>query len=97
MDATRDKYGREFKVGDVLKVFHFIGKHGKKRFMYKQIVGFRKLGGLGGSSKKNYFDVCHLNMSDKENYHIGKDQGVLTDYEILQGLDDIDTRPKQLN
>ena len=80
-------------VGDVLKVFHFIGARRKRHYMYKQVVGFRHLGGLGGSPKVDYFDISHLNMGVDDNYHIGKNEGVLIDYEILQGLDDIDERP----
>jgi len=93
MNMTRDKNGRELKVGDVLKVFHFIGKRRKRYFMYKQIIGFRQLGGAGGSPKVDYFDVSHLDMNSDENYYIGKCEGVLSGYEILQGLDDIDDRP----
>jgi len=79
-------------VGDVLKVFHFIGARRKRHYMYKQVVGFRQLGGLRGSPKVDYFDISHLNMNGDDNYHIGKNEGVLRDHEILQGLDDIDDR-----
>ena len=92
---TRDKHGRAMKVGDVLKVFHFIGARRKRYFTYKQIVDTRVLGGYGGKPKIPYFDVSHLNMDGgKENYTIGMNEGVLPGYEILQGLDDIENRPK---
>jgi len=95
MTETRDKHGRAMKEGDVLKVFHFIGAQRKRYFMYKQIVGTRMLGGLNGKPKVPYFDVSHLSMDGgKENYTIGMTEGVLSDYEILQGLDDIESRPK---
>ena len=95
LTETRDKHGRAMKVGDVLKVFHFVGARRKRYFMYKQIVGTRMLGGYGDKPKIPYFDVSHLNLDDgKENYPISMDQGVLPDYEILQGLDDIESRPK---
>lgn len=91
---TCDKHGREIKIGDVLKVYHFTGSRRKKHYMYKQVVGERLLGGLGGKPKVPYFDVSHLDMNHDENYTIHKHEGVLRDYEILQGLDDIECRPK---
>ena len=95
MTETRDKHGRAMKEGDVLKVFHFIGARRKRYFMYKQIVGTRLRGGLNGAPKVHYFDVSHLNMDGgNDNYTIGTAEGVLSDYEILQGLDDIESRPK---
>ena len=97
MTETRDKHGSAMKVGDVLKVFHFTGARRKRYFMYQQIVGARMLGGFGGKPKVPYFEVSHLNMDGgKENYTIGTAEGVLLDYEILQGLDDIESRPKLL-
>ena len=97
MTETRDKHGRAMKEGDVLRVFHFIGARRKRHFMYKQIVGTRLLGVLNGNPKVHYFDVSHLNMDGgKDNYTIGMAEGVLSDYEILQGLDDIESRPKLL-
>ena len=97
MTKTRDKHGRAMKEGDVLNVFHFIGARRKRYFMYKQIVGTRMLGGLNDTPKLYYFDVSHLNMDGGyDNYTIGTAEGVLPDYEILQGLDDIESRPKLL-
>ena len=94
MNLTKDNHGRAFMIGDILKVSHFTGARRKQYFMYKQIVGFRKLGGSGGSPKVDYFDVSHLNLSKSENYYIGKHEGVLREYEIIQGLDDMKDRPK---
>lgn len=84
---TCDKNMRPLRVGDVLKVYHFTGARRKKHYMYKQIVGTRMLGGLDGRPKVEYFDVSHLNMGEDENYTIGMDEGVLSDYEIVQGVD----------
>ena len=92
MNVTKDKHGRAFMIGDILKVSHFTGARRKQYFMYKQIVGFRKLGGSGGSPKVDYFDVSHLNLSNSENYYIGKHEGILREYEIIQGLDDMEDR-----
>jgi hypothetical protein len=91
---TCDKHRREIKVGDVLKVYHFTGARRKRYYMYKQVIGERLLGGLGGKPKVPYFDVSHLNMDHKENYTIHKHEGIKPEYEILQGLDDIEDRPK---
>ena len=94
MDTTRDKNGKEIRIGDVLKVFHFIGARRKKHYMYKQVIGERLLGGLIDGRKTSYFVISHLDLTD-DNYYLGKSEGILPDYEILQGLDDIDARPKQ--
>jgi hypothetical protein len=94
MDTTRDKHGREIMVGDVLKVFHFAGARRKQYFMYKQVIGTRLLGGHSGSDKVEFLEVSHLNMDHKENYYLGRSEGAKANYEILQGLDDIEARPK---
>lgn len=83
---TCDKNMRPFRVGDVLKLYHFTGARKKKYYMYKQIVGTRWLGGVLGPEVE-YFDVSHLNMGQDGNYTIGMNLGVLHDYEIVQGLD----------
>lgn len=93
MLTTRDKNGREIKVGDVLKVYHFTGARRKRHYMYKQVICERPLGGLGGSEKTPYFVVSHLDLSD-ETYYLGKHEGLQNGYEIIQGLDDIFERPK---
>ena len=90
---TCDKNLRPIRVGDVLKVFHFIGARRKKHFMYKQVVRTQWLGGYGGKPKTLYFFVSHLNLkkpsvSDAGGYWIGTHDGVLTDYEIVQGSND---------
>ena len=95
-NITRDKNGRELKVGDVLKVYHFTARmHHKKHYMYKQIVGLRLLGGFNLTPKVEYFDVSHLNLSGADNYTISKNEGALPEYEIVQGLDDLDARKKE--
>lgn len=44
MIAAFDKTGRQIKVGDVLKVYHFQGARWRKHyFMYKQVIGERDL------------------------------------------------------
>ena len=75
-----DKDGKEMRVGDVLKVFHFEGARRKKHYMYKQIVGKVKL----GMPPTDYFKVSHLSRDPKEHYLINFSEGHLKDYEIVQ-------------
>ena len=92
---TRDKHGRKIMIGDVLKVYHFTAALRRKKFyMYKQVVGFKMLGGRGGEPKHKYFDVSHLNLDRDRGYNLGLNEGVLPDYEIVQGFDDLDERNK---
>jgi len=99
MSATYDKNDREIRVGDILKVFHFVGRRGKHHFMYKQVVGEETLG-QNTSSPMEYLQVSHLNMKtfgeSDGGYHLPKDGKLLGDYEIVQGLDAeaIKKRPK---
>lgn len=97
---TRDKHGREIKIGDVLKVYHFTAAlRREKMYMYKQVVSLKQCGGaklMDGSTIPfvDYFKVSHLEMTD-EYYLIGMNEGVLCDYEIVQGAHDFyKERPK---
>jgi len=87
-----DKTGREIKVGDVLKVFHFVGARNKRHYMYKQVTGKVFLGRLDPSP---FLVVNHLNMDPEDNYHVHMDGTVMSDYEIVNSrLCDHDTRPR---
>jgi hypothetical protein len=92
-DKLYDKTGREIKINDVLKVFHFIGKRRKKHYMYKQIVGVVEY----GTTKQRYFKVDHLTGS-KECYNLKIDNTRLNNYEIVQGFGEgfncFEDRPK---
>ena len=85
---TCDKYHRPLRVGDVLKVFHFVGARRKKHYMYKQITRTQWLGGYGGRPKVLYFYVSHLNLKPPTDtdggYWLGMFEGVLGSYEIIQ-------------
>lgn len=83
---TCDKNMIPVQVGDVLKVFHFTGARRKKHYMYKHVVGLNKLGGGNGGKIPlvDYFQVSHLGAGD-ESYHIGMNEGVMLDYEVVQG------------
>jgi len=92
-----DKTGREIKVGDVLKVFHFTGARWRKRyFMYKQVMREATLG--KGEGRADYFFVSHLNMVPEgqrdDGYYICRDGSALQEVEILQGLDWHHDRPR---
>lgn len=78
-----DKNGIPFKVGDVVKVFHFTAALRRKRYyMYKQIVGIR--------TWDNGFQAMEFSHLDMTNYvyYIGMDKGLLLDYEIIQSVKD---------
>ncbi|SNS29147.1 hypothetical protein SAMN06295912_1402 [Sphingomonas laterariae] len=88
--ALYDKHGREIMVGDILKVFHFIGRRNKHHFMFKQVMREQKL----GKGVEDYFYISHLNFRD-DGYHLHRDGSVLGDYEIVQSIDaQFDRRPR---
>lgn len=89
-----DKTGREIRVGDVLKVYHFTGARWRKRyFMYKQVVGECTL----GKTPAPYLQVSHLSMKpfgEKDGgYWLAKDGAVHKNVEIVQGIDCHHDRP----
>lgn len=96
-----DKKRRPIKVGDVLKVFHFIGKRSKKHYMYKYV--YDKVTYPAGHT---LYHVLHLESNPNQllesRYYIRDTDGlILYDYEIVQGLrcvndtlEDIEDRPK---
>ncbi len=95
MSAVYDKTGREIKVGDMLKVYHFTGARWRKRyFMYKQVTHETTL----GKDSTRYLRVSHLNLkaADEQDsgYHLALDGKVMTDTEIVQGLDWHHDRPR---
>lgn len=102
-DVTCDKNQRPIRVGDVLKVFHFVGARRKKHFMYKQVVRTQWLGGYGNKPKVLYFFVSHLNLKENSvqgdgGYWLSMHEGMLPDYEIVQGSsDDFEDREKVPN
>lgn len=85
-----DQTGREILIGDVLKVFHFVGRRNKHHYMYKQAIENRTYGVM------NYLFLSHLDMSGA-GYHIPRlDMGVTLDNtEIVQSAnDDFQERPR---
>jgi hypothetical protein len=83
-----DKTGREIRVGDVLKVYHFTGARWRKRyFMFKQVIGECTL----GPDASPYLQVSHLAMKPfgerDGGYWLAQDGTHHPDIEIVQGLD----------
>ena len=86
-DVAHDKHGIPIKVGDVLKVFHFVGARRKRHYMYKQVVGTRTL----GPKAVPYLMVSHLNLKPADErdggYYIGQFGQIEPDTEIVQSVD----------
>jgi len=85
-----DKTGREIMIGDVLKVYHFTGARRKRHYMYKQVIDQVTLG-KAPPNQGEYLFVSHLAMKERgqrdDGFHICLNGQILTDYEIVQGLD----------
>lgn len=79
--AAYDRTGREIMLGDVLKVFHFVGARKKRHYMFKQVVAERRLG--GGNP---YWFVSHLSLN-AAGYHLPRDGRCHSDIEIVQSVD----------
>lgn len=95
MNAIHDKHGREIMLGDVLKVFHYIGARRKRHYMYKQVVGNFTVKGR----EMTAFRVSHLEpLTGGDGYLLLRDGRHLAGYEIVQGFgaDGVcfDERPK---
>jgi len=96
MDKTcaYDKHGREIKVGDVLKVFHFVGARRKRHYMYKHVVGTRPANDGG-----EFLVISHLNLKPLDGrdagYWIFQKGQVERDTEIVQSAGDyFEDRPR---
>jgi len=76
-----DKNRLPIAVGDILKVFHFIGARRKRHYMYKQVIGVRTF--VTGCP---YLVISHLNLAMDEPYHERIDGRVMMDCEIVQGM-----------
>ena len=86
-NPTLDKNGREIKIGDVLKVYHFqAARYRKHHYMYKQVVGY-------ADHSKDYFKISHLELSDEYWQSLRIDEGVKEHIEIIQG-EDLEDRVK---
>lgn len=82
--ALYDRHGRQIMLGDVLKVFHFIGPRRKRHYMYKQVV---KIGPINHESQHSYLHISHLNLDQDRPYYEYLDGRTLAGYEIIQSVD----------
>lgn len=83
----RDEKGREIRVGDVLKVFHFVGARRKRHYMYKQALRYQE-----NDAGKAYLLVSHLSEPFLTELKLGEncfleaaDGRTLKGWEIVQG------------
>lgn len=77
-----DKNRRQIEVGDVLKIFHFIGARKKRYYMYKFVLRRSKF----GNSKHDYLQVSHLGHDDINNgFLLMCNDEIREDIEIVQG------------
>lgn len=77
-----DKKGREIRIGDTLKVFHFTGARKKKYYMYKYVQGVREY------ETHSLLVINHLSKKFdlKDTYHLLIDNKINLDIEIVQGF-----------
>lgn len=80
MKSVYDKRGLPLQIGDVLKVFHFVGARRKKHYMYKHVIG----SGIWKDGT-HYLKVGHLDMTS-DHYEYELDDTILKDVEIVQGI-----------
>lgn len=95
MEKLRDKNGREIEPGDMLKVFHFVGRNRKRHYLYQQALRY-ELGRLV-ISYMNRIDETVPWKYGENGYSIGIYEKQLQSYEIVQSIDaKFDERPKQV-
>ncbi len=95
MEKLRDKNGREIEPGDMLKVFHFVGRNRKRHYLYQQALRLRARAAC---------DQLHERIDEtvpwkygENGYSIGIYEKQLQSYEIVQSIDaKFDERPKQV-
>jgi hypothetical protein len=88
--AIYDTTGREIRAGDVLRVFHFVGRRKKRHYMVKQVT---KIAPLQIGDEITWYYISHLNRLADEPWMIGKnyfvelnDGGVRPDWEIIDSI-----------
>ena len=79
--ALYDRTGREIRVGDVLKIFHFTGARRKRYYMYQYVLGRRKL--------ESGTELLHISYLGKDGpnkgWHTPIDGRCMEGWEIVQG------------
>ena len=74
-----DKTGREIMVGDVLKVFHFIGARKKKYYMYKYVTDLKHF------ERYSMYIISHLGTDISKTFNLVATGKINSDIEIVQG------------
>ena len=85
MERLRDKNGRTIEPGDMLKVFHFVGRNRKRHYLYQQALRY----------ERDRLLISHMNRLDdnerweigKKYYSVGVHEKMLNGYEIIQSVD----------
>lgn len=90
MGSVYDQNGREIKVGDILKIYHFTAAvRRKKHYIYRQVMIADKF-----RDGTDIFRVGYLDLTD-DFYTLICDGSRLPDYEIVQSIDcSHEARPK---
>jgi hypothetical protein len=84
-----DQNRREIMVGDVVKVFHFVGARRKRHYMYKHVIGETQT--FCGSRVLKF---GHLDKTG-DHYLMICDGAKLMGYEVVQAADgDFEERPR---
>jgi hypothetical protein len=80
-----DKKGIPIHVGDVVKIFHFIGPRRKRYYMYKHVVSeYTNFYGM------RFFSLSHLKAPPKtETFNLRAQDQVEQDFEIVQGYEGV--------
>lgn len=87
---ARDRTGRQIEPGDMMKVFHFVGRNRKRHYLYQQALHYER-----GRLVISYMNRIHDEPWEmgKNCYSVGADER-LRDYEIVQSIDaKFDERP----
>ncbi len=75
-----DKNRIPIHVGDVLKIFHFIGPRRKRYYMYKHVVSEETVG-----NGTRFFKLSHLNLDPGWWINLRAKDQVEETFEIVQG------------
>lgn len=81
---AHDKTGRQIEPGDMMKVFHFVGRNRKRHYLYQQALRYER--GRLIISHMNRISDAEPWVRGKNFYCVGADER-LGDYEIVQSVD----------
>jgi hypothetical protein len=81
LKSLYDQNRREIMVGDLVKVFHFVGARRKRHYMYKHVVRETQT-----TCGLRILVLSHLDNTEG-NYKLICDDAVMCGYEIVQSAD----------